>query len=141
MAMVRPSLSAATLSGVSLVAAKLLRLGATETKRDGRTRARRRSDDRDSLIATFMDAADDYVPLPYPGRWCCSGPPRSRSRPRCPEVVAAISPTRRLNDSRRSSYVHHGSPVRSSPAAGRAARRRRVTSQYIRFREQAFTTA
>jgi thioesterase domain-containing protein len=25
-------------------------------------------DDRDRLIATFTDAADDYVPLPYPGK-------------------------------------------------------------------------
>ena len=63
--------SAATLSGrVSLVAAKLLRLVRRPEDEAGRQGPEPAAapDDRDSLIATFMDAADDYVPLPYPGK-------------------------------------------------------------------------
>jgi thioesterase domain-containing protein len=55
---------------VGLVAGKLIRL--VRRPADGAARAGPEAsaapDDRDRLIATFTDAADDYVPRPYRGK-------------------------------------------------------------------------
>jgi amino acid adenylation domain-containing protein len=62
--------SAASPAGrVGLVAGKLMRLVRRPADETGRPRAEPSAapDDRDRLIATFTDAADDYVPLPYRG--------------------------------------------------------------------------
>jgi hypothetical protein len=55
---------------VGLIAAKLLRLvrrPAAEAGGRGPTRTSA-PDGRDTLIHTFMQAASEYVPLPYPGK-------------------------------------------------------------------------
>jgi len=62
---------AASPSGrVGLVAGKLIRLVRPPADGAGRPRPEPSSapNDRDTLIATFTDAADDYVPLPYRGK-------------------------------------------------------------------------
>ena len=63
--------SAASPAGrVGLVGGKLIRLVRRPADGAGRPRpeASAAPDDRDRLIATFTDAADDYVPLPYRGK-------------------------------------------------------------------------
>ena len=63
--------SAASPTGrVGLVAGKLTRLvrRPVDETEPSRPEPSAPPDDRDRLIATFTDAADDYVPLPYPGK-------------------------------------------------------------------------